>query len=135
MFSKLATVFTIFSIAVLSVVAGPIMKRAFTGEGTYYTPGVGACGLTNTDADMIVAVSHLLYDSYPGATPNPNLNPICGKKLRANYNGRSVDVAVTDKCMGCAGMYDLDFTTSAILKLVDDPVAAGRLTGVTWDWL
>lgn len=40
-----------------------------------FSPDVGACGNPNSADDMIVAVSHLLYDSYPGATPNPNDNP------------------------------------------------------------
>lgn len=44
-------------------------------------------------------------------------------------------VAVEDKCMGCAGMYDLDFTMTGIKKLVADPVAVGRIHGVTWNWL
>ena len=34
----------------------------------YYTPGVGACGWTNTEADHIAAVSHQLFDSY-GCVP------------------------------------------------------------------
>jgi hypothetical protein len=32
---------------------------------TYYTPGVGACGRTNTNADYIVAVAAATFDSYP----------------------------------------------------------------------
>ncbi|KIY68298.1 hypothetical protein CYLTODRAFT_351596 [Cylindrobasidium torrendii FP15055 ss-10] len=103
--------------------------------GTYYTPGLGACGVTNGEADYIVAVSRTLYDTYPGATPNPNLNPICGKKLRATYNGRSVVVAVEDKCWDCAGTYDLDFTIAAMEQLVDNPVAVGRIYGVEWSWI
>ncbi|PBK65629.1 hypothetical protein ARMSODRAFT_891594 [Armillaria solidipes] len=100
--------------------------------GTWYYPGLGSCGITNTTSDMIVAVSHLLYDSYPGATANPNLNPICSKKLVATYGGKSVTVTVTDKCMGCAGMYDLDFTPTAFSRLASTDV--GHLTGVDWNW-
>ena len=33
--------------------------------GTYYATGLGSCGITNSDTDKIVAVSHLLYDQYP----------------------------------------------------------------------
>ncbi|KIY63789.1 hypothetical protein CYLTODRAFT_457812 [Cylindrobasidium torrendii FP15055 ss-10] len=133
MFAKL----TVLALSALAACAAPtaLEARSFSGDGTYYDPGLGACGKVNVDADMIVAVSHLLYDSYPGATPNPNLNPICGRALRATYNNRTVDVTVQDKCMGCQGMYDLDFTLPGISKLVDDPVFVGRLHGVTWDWL
>lgn len=35
------------------------------GAGTFYTPGLGACGHTNTASDLIVAVGHDLYDNYP----------------------------------------------------------------------
>jgi len=33
--------------------------------GTWYDPGLGACGITNTDSDYIAAVSHSLFDTYP----------------------------------------------------------------------
>lgn len=33
--------------------------------GTYYATSLGACGVTNTDSDYIVAVSHLLFDTHP----------------------------------------------------------------------
>jgi len=29
-----------------------------TGDFTYYSTGLGACGITNTDNDAIVAISH-----------------------------------------------------------------------------
>jgi hypothetical protein len=32
---------------------------------TYYTPGLGACGQSNTDTDYIVAVAHGTFDTYP----------------------------------------------------------------------
>ena len=32
---------------------------------TYYTPGLGACGHSNTDTDYIVAVAHGTFDTYP----------------------------------------------------------------------
>ncbi|KAK0231491.1 plant expansin [Armillaria fumosa] len=120
------------SVSALLSAALPLVPRANVGEGTWYYPGLGSCGITNTASDMIVAVSHLLYDSYPGATANPNLNPICGKKLVATYGGKSVTVTVRDKCMGCAGKYDLDFTPTAFSKLASTNV--GRLTGVDWKW-
>ncbi|KAK0498082.1 hypothetical protein EDD18DRAFT_77267 [Armillaria luteobubalina] len=81
---------------------------------------------------MIVAISHLLYDSYPGATANPNLNPICGKELVATYGGKSVTVTVTDKCMRYAGKYDLDFTPTTFSRLASTDV--GRLARVDWKW-
>ncbi|GAA5982236.1 hypothetical protein JCM5350_007707 [Sporobolomyces pararoseus] len=103
-----------------------------TGEGTWFAPGLGACGTVATDDSPIVAVSHLLYDSYPGATRNPNLNPICGQKIRATYQGKSVDVTVQDRCEGCA-MWDLDFSPKLFGELAD--LGIGRLKGVEWTFI
>ncbi|KAJ3807658.1 putative riboflavin aldehyde-forming enzyme [Lentinula lateritia] len=116
------------------VVARPIIPRATdftggTGQGTYYDTGLTSCGETYTDSDLIVALSHLFYDTYPGATANPNNNPVCGKKLTAHYQGKSVTVTVADRCTGCA-MYDLDFTPTGFQALSD--LSVGRISGVTW---
>ncbi|OSD03599.1 hypothetical protein PYCCODRAFT_1451679 [Trametes coccinea BRFM310] len=108
------------------------MTGTQTGDGTYYSTGLGSCGITNQDSDHIVAVSHLLYDSYPGYTgANPNNNPVCGRKITATYQGKSVEVTVTDRCTGCAET-DLDFSPSAFSELAD--FAVGRLHGMTWVW-
>jgi hypothetical protein len=41
------------------------MNGQQSGDGTYYSTGLGSCGLTNQDSDYIAAVSHLLFDTYP----------------------------------------------------------------------
>lgn len=33
--------------------------------GTFFEPGLGACGIHNSSKDMIVAVSQQLFDSFP----------------------------------------------------------------------
>ncbi len=35
------------------------------GDGTYYNTGLTACGTQNNDQELIAAVSHLLFDSFP----------------------------------------------------------------------
>ncbi|KAJ7611164.1 plant expansin [Roridomyces roridus] len=105
----------------------------FTGDGTFFQPGLGACGKTNTASDLIVAVGHGTFDSFPGATANPNVNPICGKKLKASFGGKSVEVTVADRCAGCAGAADLDFTSTAFGKLAATSV--GRIHGVKWEFV
>jgi len=102
-----------------------------TGQATFYATGLGACGITNSDTDHIIAVSELLFDTYPGATANPNLNPICNRKIKASYQGKSVTVTVTDRCTACA-YTDLDFSPSAFDILADESL--GRLSGMTWEW-
>jgi len=107
-------------------------RATFTGQGTYFYPGLGACGKTNNNNQLIVAMGKGYFDGYPGATKNPNKNPICGRQLTAKYGGKSVTVKVEDRCAGCAGYYDLDFSPAAFQKLA--PLSKGRLSGVKWTW-
>jgi hypothetical protein len=89
-------------------------------EGTYYETGLGACGVTNNDGQNIVAMSKLLFDTYPYVIcmliitfpthdgiyrrgyngVNPNQNPICGKKLTAHCKWSPVHVV----CLQCSYM-------------------------------
>ena len=81
----------------------PTNTDHFTGELTYYGTGLGACGVTSTDNDAIVSVSHYLYDAVQTGS-DPNQNPLCGKKIRATRvderSGKqvSIDVKVVDRC-------------------------------------
>ncbi|PWN46614.1 barwin-like endoglucanase [Violaceomyces palustris] len=109
---------------------GSVVGSLTSGQATYFAPGLGACGWTNSASDYIVAVSHSLFDSF--GTGNPNNNPICGHKIRATYQGKSVEVEVTDRCEGCA-WGDLDFTETAFKNLA--PLSLGRLDGMTWQWV
>ncbi|KIW06104.1 uncharacterized protein PV09_03272 [Verruconis gallopava] len=114
----------------------PSNQEVHTGDLTYYEPGLGACGITNTASDSIVAISHLVFDAAQTGS-DPNQNPLCGKKIRVSrYNEqvgaqRSVDVTVTDRCVGCKAT-DLDVTTSVFDQLADQD--AGRVLA-TWAWL
>lgn len=104
-----------------------------TGQGTFYSTGLGACGITNTDTDYIAAASHLLFDNFPNYLgDNPNKNPMCGRKVIATYKGKSVTVTLTDRCAACA-VTDLDFSPSAFKQLAD--FSLGRISGMTWVWV
>ncbi|KAI0054942.1 hypothetical protein BV25DRAFT_1770132, partial [Artomyces pyxidatus] len=76
--------------------------------GTYFSPGLGACGEKSSSKDLIVAVDHERFDDYPGATSNPSDNAICGKKISAHHGSKSVTVKAVDRCAGCS-KNDLDF--------------------------
>lgn len=101
-----------------------------SGEGTFYSAGLGACGKTSQDTDYIVAVSHILYESNQ-VNGNSNDNSLCGKKIKASYEGKSVEVTVVDSCEGCAEN-DLDFSPSAFSQIADQGL--GRID-ITWDWV
>ncbi|KAK2461855.1 hypothetical protein APHAL10511_006318 [Amanita phalloides] len=104
-----------------------------TGQGTYYAPGLGACGIVNSNTDHIAAVSHLLFDAFPGYNGiNPNTNPVCGMKVKVFYQGRAVTVTITDRCVGC-DITSLDMSPGAFDNLADE--AVGRLFNIHWHWL
>lgn len=102
----------------------------FTGYLTYYAPGLGACGVTSTDGDKIVAISHIVFDAASTGS-DPNANPLCGKKIRASRDNKSVDLTVVDRCTGCQPK-DLDVTVDSFAMLAD--LDLGRVT-VEWNWL
>jgi len=114
--------------------AGPdAMVGSRSGDGTYYGTGLGACGITNHDTDFIVAVSEHFYDNFPGYFgTNPNNNPICNKRITATYQGKAVNVTITDRCVACA-CGSLDFSPAAFSQLAD--MAIGRIHGVVWWFL
>lgn len=97
---------------------------------------MGACGIVNSESDKIVAISHLVFDAAQTGS-NPNNNPLCLKKIRVSrFNEqagtqRSVDLTVTDRCVGCKAT-DIDTTTPVFDSLADHD--KGRVT-TTWAWL
>jgi hypothetical protein len=53
--------------------------QVHTGDMTYYGQGLGACGDVYDDNSFTAAVSHLMFDAWPGAdTSAQNRNSICG---------------------------------------------------------
>jgi hypothetical protein len=117
----------------------PSNADTFTGDITYYNPGLGACGVVSSPDDAICAVSQIVFDA-ASTSSNPNTNPLCGRRIRitrdyaelaSGAGNRSVDVTVVDRCTGCA-QTDLDLTTSVFDQLA--PAASGRVVA-SWAWL
>ena len=102
----------------------------YTGDLTYYEPGLGACGITSKNSDKIVAISHIVFDAVSIGS-DPNTNPLCGKKIRARRDDKSVDLTVVDRCTGCQPK-DIDVTINTFGDLAD--VDLGRVL-VEWNWL
>ncbi|KAH8091700.1 RlpA-like double-psi beta-barrel-protein domain-containing protein-containing protein [Cristinia sonorae] len=121
-----AILFCLMSWAILAQ-GNPV--RSGSGDGTYYAPGLGACGKWNSGSDMIMAASREVFDTFPGATANPNKNPICGREVTATYQGKTIKVKVVDRCAGCK-WGDIDLSPTAFSKLA--PLSVGRLKGVRW---
>ena len=76
----------------------PLGSQAYSGDLTYYGTGLGACGITASDSDLVVSISHFTFDAVSKGS-NPNANPLCGHKVRAVRDGQSVDLTVVDRCM------------------------------------
>lgn len=131
---------------------------AYSGDLTYYTPGLGACGFTNSEADAVVA---LAVDQY-GSDPNPNNAAVCGRQIAINCesipptahthrmlhflcihqpthvltgdapdNGKTAIAEVVDKCWGCASG-SIDVSPTVFSQLED--LSAGRVQ-VSWDFI
>jgi hypothetical protein len=100
----------------------------FSGDGTFYNTGLGACGIESNDSQFVVAVGYQLYDSVN--TANPNNNPLCGRKITVFRGDKSVQVTVVDKCPGCS-YYSLDLSPAAF-NVLGNP-DEGRIP-ITWKW-
>ncbi|KDN48119.1 hypothetical protein RSAG8_03135, partial [Rhizoctonia solani AG-8 WAC10335] len=133
MFNKIAAVITavvgasslLASVAALptNVTESAIAARAIdpngnhVGQLTYFSIGLGACGWWNRDDEWVVAISHELYDNYPGyAGGNPNNNPVCGRTADITYGGKTIRVGIVDRCEGCA-LWDVDLSPSAFQQV------------------
>ncbi|KAL4089516.1 hypothetical protein QTP88_024537 [Uroleucon formosanum] len=60
------------------------------GDLTYYDLGLTACGQVYTNKDMVAAIAFGHF-----TTPNPNLDPMCGKKVKIVDPGTSKSIIVT----------------------------------------
>jgi len=105
------------------------------GDATYYGIGLGACGWTNSEPDLIVAMAFELFDGFADAAAknNPNLNPVCGQYIEASLPGlSSVRVKVVDRCGGCMIKTSLDFSEAAFNQLTNNGMAVGRFHELSW---
>ncbi|KAL1928374.1 hypothetical protein VTP01DRAFT_2730 [Rhizomucor pusillus] len=95
-------------------------KRAYSGDGTWYTPGLGSCGWDNSESQLVAA----LNADQMGNGGNPNKNPKCGKKAKVTYKGKSVTVKIVDTCPTCSHG-SLDLSPAAFKRLA--PLSVGRI--------
>ncbi|KAI1122162.1 RlpA-like double-psi beta-barrel-protein domain-containing protein-containing protein [Nemania abortiva] len=93
-------------------------SQTYTGDITYYQPGLGACGETNSDSEAVVAMSPSQY------TGN------CGKYITITKNGKTAKAKVVDKCPSCASG-SIDVSSTVFQSLVD--LSVGRTT-VSWSF-
>ncbi|KAI9504903.1 RlpA-like double-psi beta-barrel-protein domain-containing protein-containing protein [Coemansia spiralis] len=107
--------------------SGSSSGQTFSGDGTYYTPGLGSCGKTNTESDLIAAINAPQY----GTNANPNSAPVCGKCALVKGPNGQVKVTITDRCPVCKSG-DLDLSPAAFTQIGD--LNAGRIS-ITWSFV
>ncbi|KAK7460920.1 hypothetical protein VKT23_008848 [Stygiomarasmius scandens] len=107
------------ALAALSFFPIAAMAQSGSGSATFFNPGLGACGFTNTDSDFIVAVSSQIFNS-----------GLCNRQMNVNFQGRNVQVTVVDSCPGC-GAGDIDLSPAAFSQLAS--LDAGRIQPVQWN--
>ncbi|KAK5629027.1 hypothetical protein RRF57_004742 [Xylaria bambusicola] len=92
--------------------------QTFTGDITYYQPGLGACGETSSDSETVVALSPAQYDGN------------CGKTITITKDGKTATAKVVDKCPSCASGA-IDVSSTVFQSLAD--MSVGR-TQVSWSF-
>ncbi|KAI9475419.1 MAG: RlpA-like double-psi beta-barrel-protein domain-containing protein-containing protein [Benjaminiella poitrasii] len=116
-----ATVFS-FLAFFMSAQTAPIEARgSMSGDATYYDVGLGSCGDTNSNDEMVVALSSDLMGDSAGSS-------YCGKSITVKSKSGSVKVKVVDTCPGCS-KEDVDLSPSAFEKIAK--LSEGRVS-VTW---
>ncbi|KAG6356175.1 hypothetical protein INS49_015562 [Diaporthe citri] len=102
-----------------------VERRSQTGKMTHYTPSMGSCGKTNTEKDLVVAISKGMYGTYA----NPNASPMCSKSVSIKCNGKTIKAAIRDKCMSC-GNGNIDVSPAVFTHC--GALSTGVIA-VTWD--
>ncbi|KAK6996113.1 hypothetical protein R3P38DRAFT_2566115 [Favolaschia claudopus] len=83
---------------------------------------------------MTAAVSHLMYDQWPGYTNkgNPNTNPLCGPSTGSPCGLHQSRFSSSIDCEGCH-LHDIDITPTAFNALIGD-MDIGRVHNVSWSF-
>ncbi|PPQ64042.1 hypothetical protein CVT24_008855 [Panaeolus cyanescens] len=100
--------------------ASTLEKRFDNARMTFFTPGLGACGVVNTDADHVVALNGAQWDG--GAH--------CNQNVVINANGVTTTATIVDLCPGCPfGGLDLSTGLFSMFASTDLGVISG-----TWNF-
>ncbi|KAF8498448.1 RlpA-like double-psi beta-barrel-protein domain-containing protein-containing protein, partial [Gautieria morchelliformis] len=93
------------------------------GQGTWYIPGLGACGSYNTRADYVVAINQAQYHS-----------KMCHKHDRIinMKNGKSVHAETADECPTCS-FGSLDMSPVVFSAIAESGLDEGRLE-ISWSF-
>ncbi|KAJ7246464.1 hypothetical protein C8J57DRAFT_1724858, partial [Mycena rebaudengoi] len=119
----IANILTSFTFALAALANNRRPQEGHNGTVFYFEPGEGACGFINNATEHVGTVSMSFCNAFPGATANPNKNPICNRTLSIRVNNKTLNVKVVDcfqedKDAGPndIGITKMDFETLAPLR-------------------
>ncbi|KAI8340531.1 RlpA-like double-psi beta-barrel-protein domain-containing protein-containing protein [Chlamydoabsidia padenii] len=104
--------------------AAPLEKRGFYGDGTYYHVGLGSCGKTHDNNQMVAALNAPQMQN----PSNPNHNKLCDRRIKVYGPKGSVIVKIVDTCPSCKHG-SVDLSPSSFKKIAD--LSAGRVK-INW---
>ncbi|KAL9548632.1 hypothetical protein MBANPS3_005587 [Mucor bainieri] len=121
--TSFSTVLSIFAAAacLMTAQAAPAAsnlqaRSSQSGDATFYAVGLGSCGETNSDDEMVAALSSSLMGG--------SNSDLCGKSITVKSASGSVTLKVVDSCPG-----DVDMSEAAFKKL--GQLDEGRIP-ITW---
>lgn len=115
---QISIFFILLATLFITVQSAPLVARGSnSGQGTFYDVGLGSCGQTNTNSQMVAALSSKIMGSN-----------YCGKSITVKGPSGSVTVKVVDTCPGCAAG-DIDMSAAAFKKIAS--LSAGRVP-ISW---
>ncbi|CAG8611194.1 22518_t:CDS:1 [Dentiscutata erythropus] len=87
-----------------------IVKRGtYSGDGTFYAVGLGACGHVNNNEQMVAALPAQQFDHL-------TRKRACGSTAVVERGGRRVTVRIIDRCAGCQ-LGDIDLSPAAFQEI------------------
>lgn len=106
----------------------------YSGDLTWYDVGLGACGITSSPSDKIVAIAESLFDEYTPTTGihagNPNMNALCGQTVTiTGTDGSPYTATIVDRCGGCK-KEDLDLSQDFFNAVTNN--GDGRVHNMSW---
>ncbi|KAK4641598.1 hypothetical protein QC761_500460 [Podospora bellae-mahoneyi] len=124
--------FTPFAAGLVAIFASSAMAAPTNAAAAASGPsvGLGACGQLHQDSEFVVALSRTDFNTQtPGGNPNNNLSAVAASAPA--FEGKSVEVAVVDRCPACSAG-SLDLSPAAFSQLAY--LGRGRIQG-SWVWL
>ena len=116
------------SVPGVAIKVGPgLLNGSYSGDITYYSPGIGdgSCGTTWPDNSFVAAMN--APQMYNGANPNNNIK--CGQCIKLHGPKGSAVAKIVDTCPPClAGSVDL--SPAVFDKIAVESV--GRYHNIPW---